>query len=155
MNLSIEEITKNLELINSTSFEKIKSTELVLILIKTYSKLYCNSKQIDFCVLCLERYYNEILKTGYKKLESMKTTLKKTNICKLKGIKYVSILHSHYDFDNLSDHDAENLIKVGWLQLEDFIILPEHLRESEDQQLNEIQLIENTTEKVPKTKKSK
>lgn len=128
--MNTEELYKNLELINNTSFEKIKSTELVLILIKTYSKLYCNSKQIDFCSLCLEKYYNEILKTGFEKLRIMETINKKTNICKYKGIKYVPTMHTHYDFDNLSDHDAENLLKVGYLTKDNFIELPEHLRET-------------------------
>lgn len=120
-------LKSDLDIIVNTDFDTIKSTDLVLTLIRLYSKLFLNSNQIDStCVLCLEKYHNEIKSNGYSRLEKMQTTELKTNKCKLSGLKYIAVLHVHYDLQLMNDREATNLLKIGYLKESDFEVLPEN-----------------------------
>ena len=113
---------KKLKLILSKDFEEIVNSSISLTLLEIYSKYYLNGGQPRTCRQSQLSYYQTIIKDKEKLIETM---TEKTNICKLKGLKYVpKPLCKHYDLENLSDKDACILLEGKWLQESDFEQLP-------------------------------
>ncbi len=117
-------MVERVKLLISKDFAEIKSSRLSLELLKCYSALYLGGKQPRACEKSMLAYHNRLKADGLKKAQTMK---EKTNICKKKGIVYISNpMHKHVDYQHLSDNDAAKLLKLGVLKEKDFEQLPEN-----------------------------
>jgi len=100
--------------------EIIKSPELSMLLLSTYSKLYLNGGQPRSCERSQREYFNEIKKTGMEKAGKKKTCVAKWN-----GNKYVASMASHLNSGNITDDQAIKALVGGHLKESDFLELPE------------------------------
>lgn len=127
--------------IKSNSFETIKSNgELTMLLLKTYSKLYKEGKQVKTCVNSMLKYYNEILKSGKMKAELKKEIKNRKCIPSFEGRKEIYTKKNGIIMINayhLTDQDAINLIKDGNLKKEDFKTQPPTQEELNKRHLKE------------------
>lgn len=113
---------EKLNLILSKDFEEIVNSSISLTLLEIYSKYYLSGGQPRTCRQSQLSYYQTIIKDKTKLIEAM---TEKTNICKLKGLKYIpKPLCKHYDLENLTDKEASMLLEKGWLKESDFEKLP-------------------------------
>lgn len=100
-----------------------KDGRLTLLLLKLFSTLYLHGGKPSGCGKCLEDYYNQLKRTGYKKIIEMKDT-KKT--CVLKpGVHYVRKMARHYMDNMVTDEVALKLLSLGFIDESFFTKLPE------------------------------
>jgi len=120
---------KAVKLLISKDFAEIKSTPLSLELLKVYSILYLNGRQPSSCEASLYRYYQQLIRNGTEKAQNMQ---EKTNKCNKKGLIYVGRpLFKDFDLQNLSDKDANSLIKLGILKKSDFKVMPAEVKDKQ------------------------
>lgn len=108
------------KLINRDISEILNDSELSLLLLKTYSKLFLNGSQPNLCSKCMRDYHQKLIKFGLDKFTAMD---KRT--CKLKShIVYIPKIGMQYSNDNITDEIALNLLAMGYVKESHFEVLP-------------------------------
>lgn len=100
--------------------EIIKSPDLSMLLLVTYSKLYLNGSQPRSCERSQREYYNKLKQNGMEKAAQ-----KKTCVAKYKGLRFFNKLQAHVNMATISDQDALKGLIGGYMKEDDFITLPE------------------------------
>lgn len=100
--------------------EIIKSPELSMLLLITYSKLYLNGAQPRSCERSQKEYYQKLQKNGI-----MKAKEKKTCVAKFKGLRFINSMQAHIHGEMITDSQALRALLGGHLKESDFITLPE------------------------------
>ena len=112
-------------LINSEIGTILKSSDLTLKLLKTYSKLYLCGAAPGYCEKSIRQYYNQIKIDGMEKINENIKIKQRTCIPSWKGIRYYTALCTHINSDSLHDEDAIKYLLSGILKESDFVKLPE------------------------------
>jgi len=121
------------ELLTKDIQDIIKSPELSMFLIKTYSDLYLNGAQPRTCAKSQENYLKELKINGMEKVN-------RKNIPSFQGVKFVNsivkdgktiTMHQHISSNNLTDKKAIELLTSGALKESDFKVLPYEKKEVE------------------------
>lgn len=144
----------------NTRLEDIENSSLVILLLRTYSKLYNDPDAVHIlgssCKNCkqkLVKIYNQLKFNGMELAENFD----KPRTCKPSwvGLRYISGAAKHFDADTLTDRDALFLLEKGALSESDFDILPvEKVEEKSIENKKEVSILapKKTTKKVAKKK---
>jgi hypothetical protein len=115
-------VLNNINILKSTPFSEIISSEKVLILLSTYSTLYLGGRNPGGCEKCLINYYNEILRTGMEKHEQYQKIKARTLVPNWAGVKYIR--GAFYDSETITDDVALSAIALGYLNESHFKKMP-------------------------------
>lgn len=129
-----------------TDIEEIIGSSMSLDLLNCYSKLFLNGAQPSTCSKCLRDYYRKIVIEGLEKAKIMAEKKDSTHKYAKKGVKYIGIpFCRHFNLQEMTDEEANDLLKKGFLKEEDFKILPEDYKskgqQSDEDEKEEIKLL--------------
>jgi len=124
----------------------ISNPEALRSLLQLASVLLLNGGNPSLCESCIRDYYQKIL-ANFETLKTNYMDNKRTNIPAWKGIKYVK--GAFFNSDTITDLQAINALKNGYLSEFDFDKLPEGYNEQEQA------TIEKTTEEEIETQTKK
>jgi hypothetical protein len=100
----------------------LKSGDLSLLLLKTYSRLFMGGAQPSTCLKCMKEYHRIIITKGIKQIEFMQN-----KTCKLRdGLIFVPSLGQHFSDASMSDEMAIQMLNLGVLKASHFITLPKN-----------------------------
>ena len=108
------------------TFEALIASEKVMDFLSLYSFLYLNNSAPSNCVTCMRGYYNQLLKEGDERLKLIMEAKKRTLIPNWEGLRYIR--GAFYDSQTITDEQAINSIKQGFLRESHFKKLPEGLK---------------------------
>lgn len=103
----------------------IKSPELSMLLLKTYSKLYLQGSAPRICERSQRRYYDQLKNTGIMKAELIEKIKNRTLTPAWKGNKYSPKVFRHISDLYIHDKEACELLESGVLKESDFTKLPD------------------------------
>ena len=117
---------EKLNIVKSMTFEALIASEKVMDFLSLYSFLYLNNSAPSNCVTCMRGYYNQLLKEGDERLKLIMEAKKRTLIPNWEGLRYIR--GAFYDSQTITDEQAINSIKQGFLRESHFKKLPEGLK---------------------------
>ena len=135
-----------------TDISVIIKTDLSMSLIRCYSVLYNNGKQIKTCERFLHSYHSQLKKDGMSKAILLDKVKNRTCVPNWgEGLIYSNKSMCHFSAELMHDELAISLLKCGARSEKDFDVLPEGYEpekiQTDDEILNkEIKLEELNTE---------
>ncbi len=117
---------EKLNIVKSMTFEALIASEKVMDFLSLYSFLYLNNSAPSNCVTCMRGYYNQLLKEGDERLKLIMEAKKRTLIPNWEGLRYIR--GAFYDSQTITDEQAINSIKQGFLRESHFKKLPDGLK---------------------------
>lgn len=119
-------------LIKNTAQDIIKSPELILMMLRTYSTLYLNGGQARSCIRSVEVYLTQLKKNGMEKIDILEEAEKRTLIPAWSGLMYVNSIRRHLSSQLINDKEAISYLKDGVLSESSFEKLPENYKSKSD-----------------------
>jgi len=134
--------------IKSITFDDLKKSPDIMLLLSLYSKLYMRGSNPGGCESCHKQYYHEICLTGIERAKQYEAMEKRTLTPNWNGIKYVR--GAFYDSEMISDEQALDALINEGLTDNHFKKLPDAwLQKSEPKPIE----IKEVKAKVKKTNK--
>ena len=112
-------------ILNSNVRDIIKSPELVILILRTYSDLYVCGKQVSTCENSIINYYNQLKIDGMERENIAEKAKNRTLIPNFTGLKYIPQIAKHINSELLNDEEAIEYLKKGVLSESAFKKLPD------------------------------
>jgi len=113
-------------LINSNVQDIIKSPELIILMLRTYSDLYAGGCQVSTCEKSIQKYYNQLKIDGMEKEKKFNEAKERTLVPSWNGLLYITgNQNKHFNSATITDKEAVELLKLGYLQEKMFKKLPD------------------------------
>ena len=123
------DLKANIELLKNSKVEDVINSDLVIILLRTYSALFEGGGQLPWCAKCHRRYYTEIVNNGLTQLEKMKEYQNRICVPNWEGLMYIHKTGRHYSNLFITDKEAIYLLENELIKESSFKVLPYPVKE--------------------------
>ncbi len=120
-------------------FREVCGSSLSLKLIKIYSDLYEGGREVRACENSQRKYYELLIKEGYKMAAIKEEVKNRTCVPAWSGNLYSTKIGEHIHSDNITDTKAISLLEKGYIAESLFTKLPDGFA-SKKQSDNEVKI---------------
>lgn len=102
----------------------LKSPDLLLLMLRTYSAIYLNGEAPRACEKCQRGYYEQLKKDGMERAALTEKIKNRTCVPGWVGRRYVTRIAEFLIPEFMHDEKAIEMLKIGALKESDFKVLP-------------------------------